>query len=113
VPKKVTYEMRRRLGRPFNAEEVEKVLLSMGLSMRPSKAPGADCFTAGFYQKHWQLIKEDVTMAVRGFFRGGHLPGVTNMTIIVLIPKVKNPQEIGNKDQSLYVMLSTRSAPRS
>lgn len=41
--------------------------------MKLSKAPGVDGFNAGFYQKHWQLIREDVTEAVLGFLRGGHI----------------------------------------
>jgi hypothetical protein len=35
--------------------------------MAPSKAPGVDGFTAGFFQRHWDLLKEDVTTAVLDF----------------------------------------------
>ena len=90
VPRKVTDDMAELLTWPFDDEEVERALFQMG----PSKAPGADGFTAGFFQKHWSLVKEKVTAAVLGFLNGGEMPEVINRTILVLILKVANPQEI-------------------
>lgn len=90
VPRKVTADMAELLSRLFYEGEVERALFQMG----PSKAPGADGFTAGFFQKHWPLVKEKVTTAVLGFLNGGEMPEVINRTILVLIPKVANPQEV-------------------
>lgn len=90
VPTKVTMQMNERLCRPFEAGEVKKALFDM----KPSKAPGADGFTAGFFQKHWNLVQDDVTTAVLAFLQGHHMPDIVNRTIIALIPKVKNPQNI-------------------
>lgn len=90
VPVKVTEQMNDRLMRPFSAEEIDKALFAMA----PLKAPGEDGFNAGFYQRHWNLIREDVTRAVLNFLNGGHMPEVVNKTVIVLIPKVKNPRNI-------------------
>jgi hypothetical protein len=90
VPVKVTDQMNERLCRPFEAREVHKALFDM----KPSKAPGADGFTAGSFQRHWHLVSEDVTEAVLAFLHGDHMPEIVNRTIIVLIPKVKNPQYI-------------------
>ena len=82
--------MNEMLCRPFTPEEVEVALFKMG----PNKAPGEDGFTAGFFQKHWALMKENVTAAVLGFLNGGELPEQINRTVLVLIPKVANPQEL-------------------
>jgi hypothetical protein len=60
----------------------------------PSKAPGVDGFTAGFFQRHWDLLKNDVVPAVVDFLNGGMLPIGMNDTSITLIPKVRNPQRI-------------------
>jgi hypothetical protein len=78
------------LERAFTSEEVEAALFQMG----SNKAPGADGFTAGFFQKHWTLVKGKVVSAVLGFLNGGDMPEVINQTILVIIPKVANPQEL-------------------
>ena len=82
--------MNEMLCQPFTPEEVEVALFQMG----PNKALGEDGFTAGFFQKHWALMKENVTVAVLGFLNGGELPEQINRTVLVLIPKVANPQEL-------------------
>jgi hypothetical protein len=90
VPRKVTAEMGEMLVRPFIEEEVTAALFQM----KASKAPGEDGFTAGFFQKHWELLKDEITQAVLGFLNGGEMPESINKTILVLIPKVPNPQEL-------------------
>jgi hypothetical protein len=57
--------MNERICRPFDAEEIKRALFQM----KPSKAPGADGFTAGFFQKHWQLVQGDITAAVLAFLQ--------------------------------------------
>jgi hypothetical protein len=64
--------------------------------MHPNKAPDPDGFTAGFFQKHWQLIKGDVTTVVLQFLNGGDMPDMVNNTVLALIPKVKNLQNLTN-----------------
>jgi hypothetical protein len=78
------------LCRSFTTEEVEAALFQMS----PNKAPGADGFTAGFFQKHWPLLKDKVVSAVLGFLNGRDMPEVINQIILVLIPKVTNPQDM-------------------
>ena len=90
VPAKVIEQMNERPMRPFKAEQVKAALCGMA----PSKAPREDGFNAGFYQQHWHLIGEDVTATVLNFQNGGQMSESLNMTVIVLIPKVKNPQNI-------------------
>jgi hypothetical protein len=58
----------------------------------PLKAPGRDGFPASFYQRHWGVLKNDIIAAVKEFFKTGHMPDGVNDTIIVLIPKKKNPE---------------------
>ena len=87
---KVTDEMNESINLPFTAKEVERALFMMG----PSKAPGSDGFNAGFYQYHWDILGPSITTAVLDFLNGGDMPDEMNNTIICLIPKVKNPQEM-------------------
>jgi hypothetical protein len=90
VPRKVTDAMNLMLDAPLATEEVEKALFMM----RPNKAPGPDGFTTGFFQRHWQLIGDDVCKAVLAFLNGGEMSDIVNDTVLVLIPKVQHPQEL-------------------
>jgi len=49
--------------------EIHKVLFSMN----PNKALGPDGFSAGFFQKAWPIIGEDVCSAIQEFFQFGKL----------------------------------------
>jgi hypothetical protein len=74
----------------FTEEEVKRALFQM----HPSKAPGVHGFTAGFYQRHWNLVGPELCGVVLGFLNGGEMPEEINDTAITLIPKVRNPQSI-------------------
>jgi len=89
VPRKVTDEMNSALTTAYSQEEVKKALFMM----HPDKSPGPDGFTAGFYQRHWELIGNDISTAVLAFLNGGEMTDVVNSTILVLILKVRNPQD--------------------
>jgi hypothetical protein len=84
--------MNDELAVPFSEDTVKKVLFMM----HPSKAPRLDGFTSGYYQKHWHHIKEDVTKVVLQFLNGGDMLELVNNTVLALIPKVKNPQDLTN-----------------
>jgi predicted RNA binding protein with dsRBD fold (UPF0201 family) len=90
VQPKVSQQMNDGMDAPYLEEEIKKALFQMA----PSKAPGVDGFTAGFFQRHWNLIKDDVVSAVLDFLNGGILPVGLNDTSITLIPKVRHPQRI-------------------
>lgn len=64
--------------------------------MGASKAPGPDGFTAGFYQTHWDTVGPSVTNAVLDFLNGGQMSDIMNQATIVLIPKIKHPQDLKN-----------------
>lgn len=91
VPSRVTDQMNVSLDELFTAEEVERGLFKM----KPNKTHGVDGFSAGFFQTHWALVKHKVTEAVLGVLNGGAMPTDVNRTLLVLIPKVSNPQELG------------------
>lgn len=89
VSEKVTMEMNEGLLKPYS-EEVKRAIFMMG----GNKAPGPDGLTAGFYHFHWDTLGPSVTAAVLNFLNGGEMPAMINNTTIVLIPKVKCPQEM-------------------
>jgi hypothetical protein len=60
----------------------------------PLKAPGPDGFPARFFQRNWATLKEDVINAVRNFLITGDMPLGVNDTILVLIPKSNDAQEL-------------------
>lgn len=62
--------------------------------MGASKAPGPDGLTAGFYPHHWELLGPGVSTMVLDFVNSGEMPHSINKTTIVLIPKIKHPQEM-------------------
>lgn len=90
VPQRATPLMNEFFEKPFTADEVRTTLFQMA----PSKAPGVDGFTAGFFQRHWDLLKVDIVPAVLDFLNGGELPVGMIDTSITLIPKVRYPQRI-------------------
>jgi hypothetical protein len=59
INSRVTMEMNESLLKPFCEEEIHAALNQMA----PLKAPSPDGFTAGFYQKNWELIGKDVCRA--------------------------------------------------
>lgn len=87
---KVTPQMNDFLMADFNAEEVKQALDGIG----DLKAPGADGLPAIFYKKYWQLVGDKVVQEVLHILRGGSMPEGWNDTIVVLIPKVKNPESL-------------------
>jgi hypothetical protein len=84
MPNKVTAAMNEELDKPFTIDDVEKALFAMA----PNKSLGVDGFTAGFFQKHWNLVKPEVSAAVLGFLNGGEMSTEVNTTLLVLIPKI-------------------------
>jgi hypothetical protein len=96
----VTPEMNSKLITPFDSMEIKVALFQM----YPTKAPGPDGFPAHLFQRYWDLCGEEVTRAVLKILNGEDSPEVINKTFIVLIPKVAQPEEIGNSSLLAYAM---------
>jgi hypothetical protein len=62
--------------------------------MHPSKSPGPDDFSVGFFQKAWCNVGRKVTEAVLSFLNGGPFDAAINATNICLIPKVPSPESV-------------------
>ncbi|QHO00044.1 uncharacterized protein DS421_13g403050 [Arachis hypogaea] len=82
--------MNEELNKEINMQEVKEAVFSMG----SLKAPGLDGLNGLFYQKYWHIIQEDVLAVVQNFFDDGTIPKDINETIVVLIPKVDNPENL-------------------
>jgi hypothetical protein len=90
VPSVVTPEMNSFLRKPFNFVEIKAALNSMG----DLKSPGPDGMPSTFFKRFWDLVGVQVQLEVLGVLNGGAIPTGWNETVIVLIPKVKNPERI-------------------
>lgn len=87
---RLTEEDWREVNRPFEPEEIKQALFEMD----PCKAPGPDGFTAGFYQKAWPIVGNEILKFASDFFLTGTFPTDTNDTVITLIPKVASPESV-------------------
>ena len=76
--------------KPVKESEIREVVFRM-LS---DKSPGPDGFTTEFFKASWPIIAKDFTVAVQSFFSKGFLPKGLNATILALIPKTDNAQEM-------------------
>jgi hypothetical protein len=64
--------------------------------MNSQKAPGPDGLPALFYKRYWNIVGPTVIAVVQNFFNSGKLLSELNNTLIVLIPKNKNPSSINH-----------------
>uniref|UniRef100_A0A2N9IFV5 Reverse transcriptase domain-containing protein n=1 Tax=Fagus sylvatica TaxID=28930 RepID=A0A2N9IFV5_FAGSY len=76
----------------FTAKEVKRALFDM----HPSKAPGPDGMSSFFFKKFWRIVGPSLTSAVLSVLNSNHLLQKVNHTHIVLIPKKKNLDKMGN-----------------
>lgn len=67
------------------------VIIKAIFSFHPSKAPGHDGIHAIFFQKYWDIIGENIIGTCLNFLNNGSTFGEINHTLLVLIPKCKNP----------------------
>ncbi|XP_074290511.1 uncharacterized protein LOC141617228 [Silene latifolia] len=71
------------LCREITQTEIKSVVFSID----SNKSPGHDGFSAHFFKKSWETIKEDFCKAIQSFFRTGKMSKQANTTLLALIPK--------------------------
>uniref|UniRef100_A0A803Q184 Reverse transcriptase domain-containing protein n=1 Tax=Cannabis sativa TaxID=3483 RepID=A0A803Q184_CANSA len=57
------------------------------------QAPGPDGFGSGFFKALWAYLGNDISDAIKDFFRTGRMPPDLHATMITLIPKIENPSK--------------------
>lgn len=90
VHPRVSQEMNLFLMREFTDKEIKLALDDMG----DLKAPGANGMLALFYKQFWDIVGANVAKEVKDFLGGGDMPEGWNDTVVVLIPKVPNPERL-------------------
>lgn len=97
-------------------EEIRKAVFEI----KADSAPGPDGYSALFFQACWGIVKRDVVEAVTEFFVGASIPRGIAATMIVLIPKKKNPSKWSEfrpislcnvMNKIITKLLSSRMAP--
>ena len=64
--------------------------------MKPYKAPGPDGLYAGFFQRFWLIMGDSMIREVERVFTTKKVPNFLHKTLIVLIPKIQDPETLGN-----------------
>lgn len=86
IPQEHTEPMKMEISK----EKVYQALFEMG----PYKAPGPDGFQPVFFQKHWDIVGQDLLKFVQGVYEGKEDNAKINQTFLVLIPKIPKPEHI-------------------
>uniref|UniRef100_A0A803QPN5 Reverse transcriptase domain-containing protein n=1 Tax=Cannabis sativa TaxID=3483 RepID=A0A803QPN5_CANSA len=74
----------------FSANEI----MTAAFQLANDKAPGLDGFNGSFFQNNWHLLGVDVINAAQSFLNGDANIAAINNTLIILIPKKANPEQI-------------------
>ncbi|CAM8885100.1 unnamed protein product [Rhodiola kirilowii] len=90
VPRRISPEHNAALLAPYSEEEITRALFQM----HPSKAPGIDGFSTGFFQSSWHIVKHDFISECLKFLNHGLLNPTHNTSVITLIPKLKGATKI-------------------
>jgi hypothetical protein len=85
-------EQLHELDSPFTKLEIDSII-----KLLPSdKSPGLDGFNTNFIKKCWHVIAPDFYDLCDKFYQGEVCLRSINVSFIVLIPKMENPQKVGD-----------------
>ncbi|GAU27881.1 hypothetical protein TSUD_159750 [Trifolium subterraneum] len=88
----ITSQQRQSLVNPFSVEEVRSVIEESD----GNKCPGPDGFNFAFLKGMWEVICGDVMAFMHEFHECASIPKALSSYFITLIPKVLNPQALGD-----------------
>ncbi|XP_074277684.1 uncharacterized protein LOC141601313 [Silene latifolia] len=75
---------------PVTSAEIKECLFSI-----PStKSPGPDGYSIQFFKDSWDVVRDDVIVAVQDFFTHGKMLKQINTITLTLIPKLSNPVSV-------------------
>ncbi|KAJ9536736.1 LOW QUALITY PROTEIN: hypothetical protein OSB04_un000121 [Centaurea solstitialis] len=78
--------------RPILDSEIRDAMFQIG----KDKAPGSDGFTSMFFKAAWEVVGNDVIVAIHNFFYRGHLAKELNHTLLCLLPKCPNASSVAD-----------------
>lgn len=90
--RKLPLECADNMIRSFSEEDIKSAMFSVG----DKKAPGPDGYTSRFFKSTWNIVGQDVCLAIKDFFDNGTLLKETDNTIISLVPKVPTPSKVND-----------------
>ncbi|GJY75790.1 RNA-directed DNA polymerase, eukaryota [Tanacetum coccineum] len=85
-PNRLNLEQVEELESSISQDEIKKAVWDYGTN----KSPGPDGFTFEFFQKYWNVLKQDIVAAIHQFFDSGKFPPDCNSSFIALIPKIQD-----------------------
>ncbi|RVW53840.1 LINE-1 reverse transcriptase-like [Vitis vinifera] len=92
VLKQISLSEAEALEFPFSEAEIYAALMRMN----GDKAPGPDGFTVAFWQKCWEIVKEDVLDMFKEFHEQNSFIRSLNHTFLVLLPKKGGAEDLGD-----------------
>ncbi|XP_060965331.1 uncharacterized protein LOC133034293 [Cannabis sativa] len=90
IPNRLSTHQVDFLDEPYTEVEVKNALFSLSVD----KAPGPDGLNSLFYKRNWSTLGTDFTKAMLHILNHQGDISSINQTIIVLIPKKKNPKNV-------------------
>ncbi|XP_026398917.1 uncharacterized protein LOC113294756 [Papaver somniferum] len=89
IPKIINEEDKNML----NVIPTRKEIYTAVKEMDPDSAPGPDGFAGWFYTSTWDIIGDDLTLAIQFCWSRGFIPKVMNANFLTLLPKVQGAKK--------------------